>query len=545
MGWFDDQGINYPGGSPTFDERTGQYRSAPADVHTAAAAPQAGQFAPTNQGFLDWATQQYGADPTRGSGFVNAAAGGGLENMLRAYTAATGNRADFEGGPSGDRGNFGQGTEDVLTSGGLVWNAAGGGGGGAPGGGGGGMPGGGGPWPMPTGPLPTAPDVVPLGTPAPFHSTVPQLGTFQGPAAAAAPERLTYTPGQTPTAFVGSRQATPGVYAHENYTGPTAADLAADPGYQFRLKAGQEALENSAASRGMLRGGNTAKALIDYGQGAASQEYAAVDARRRATNAANNAGQLGAFQTNLTAAERANADNYARAAAEAQQGFANENLVGQQTNAGRMAATSGNNAAAQAAQAQRYAQEANSYGLNLGAQAQNYGQQLGTYQTNTEIPLAYTQNTNASNLANYAARVNAGLGYGNLALGEQTAANTFGIQQGQLGLQRAGQAFDQNLATYNRNYQTAVADPWARSYQLAALGNPGAPNGQANASAQSDLWTQQGNVGAAGIIGAQNATGQGWQTGITAGAQLGTQLLNHPEWPTVDAPYPGYGVWGS
>jgi len=43
--------------------------------------------------------------------------------------------------------------------------------------------------------------------------------------------------------------------------------------YKFRFNQGQQALERSAASRGMLNSGNTLAALTDYGQGAASQEY--------------------------------------------------------------------------------------------------------------------------------------------------------------------------------------------------------------------------------------------------------------------------------
>lgn len=51
-------------------------------------------------------------------------------------------------------------------------------------------------------------------------------------------------------------------------TGPNA-----DPSYSFRLSEGTKALQNSAAARGGLVSGNTMKALQDYGQQAASQEY--------------------------------------------------------------------------------------------------------------------------------------------------------------------------------------------------------------------------------------------------------------------------------
>lgn len=48
-----------------------------------------------------------------------------------------------------------------------------------------------------------------------------------------------------------------------------------DPSYKWRLNQGTEALENSAAARGGLLSGNTGKALQEYGQNAASQEYSA------------------------------------------------------------------------------------------------------------------------------------------------------------------------------------------------------------------------------------------------------------------------------
>lgn len=45
------------------------------------------------------------------------------------------------------------------------------------------------------------------------------------------------------------------------------------PGYDFRLKEGQKALENSAAARGGLFSGATAKDLIKYGQDYATSDY--------------------------------------------------------------------------------------------------------------------------------------------------------------------------------------------------------------------------------------------------------------------------------
>lgn len=47
-----------------------------------------------------------------------------------------------------------------------------------------------------------------------------------------------------------------------------------DPSYAFRLKTGMDTVNAGAASSGMLNSGNRLLALENYGQGAASQEYA-------------------------------------------------------------------------------------------------------------------------------------------------------------------------------------------------------------------------------------------------------------------------------
>lgn len=65
---------------------------------------------------------------------------------------------------------------------------------------------------------------------------------------------------------------------------PTARDMQRDPGYQFRLQQGQQALERSAAARGGLLSGGFARNLTDYSQGMASQEYGNVYQRRMGEN---------------------------------------------------------------------------------------------------------------------------------------------------------------------------------------------------------------------------------------------------------------------
>ena len=51
------------------------------------------------------------------------------------------------------------------------------------------------------------------------------------------------------------------------------SDFQTDPGYQFRMQQGMDALQNSAAARGGLMGGDTGRALAEYGQNFASNEF--------------------------------------------------------------------------------------------------------------------------------------------------------------------------------------------------------------------------------------------------------------------------------
>lgn len=53
----------------------------------------------------------------------------------------------------------------------------------------------------------------------------------------------------------------------------STSDFKTDPGYQFRLQQGNQALNRSQAARGMLNSGATLKAAMKYGQGLASDEY--------------------------------------------------------------------------------------------------------------------------------------------------------------------------------------------------------------------------------------------------------------------------------
>lgn len=59
-------------------------------------------------------------------------------------------------------------------------------------------------------------------------------------------------------------------YLQKNFS---AEDFQTDPGYQFRMQQGQDAIQRSAAAAGGLQNGGTLRALSDYGQNFASNEY--------------------------------------------------------------------------------------------------------------------------------------------------------------------------------------------------------------------------------------------------------------------------------
>ena len=77
-----------------------------------------------------------------------------------------------------------------------------------------------------------------------------------------------YTPGAGANQY-GNMAGSP-----DAFVAPTAADMMAkDPGYQARLQTGEQAVQGSAAAKGSVLSGGTLKALNDYSQQFASNEY--------------------------------------------------------------------------------------------------------------------------------------------------------------------------------------------------------------------------------------------------------------------------------
>lgn len=128
-------------------------------------------------------------------------------------------------------------------------------------------------------PAPGAPPVFPTqpppGQPAP---QAPQPTQYVAPFSYQAPAYQGY-------GLFNQRQAqpynvpdAPQFYAPA-FMNPSAEDLFQDPSYQSRLNEGLQAIERSAAARGMLRSGNTLQDLNNYAQDYASREYQAATDR--------------------------------------------------------------------------------------------------------------------------------------------------------------------------------------------------------------------------------------------------------------------------
>jgi hypothetical protein len=120
-----------------------------------------------------------------------------------------------------------------------------------------------------------------------------------------------------------------GKYATAEYT-PEMFAKGQDPGYQFRLKEGMKALENSSAARGNLLSGGTLKGIQRFGQDLASTEYQNAFNRYQVERS----GTLNPLQS-LAGVGQSTANalgnigmNYANQAGEAYQGAANARASG-------------------------------------------------------------------------------------------------------------------------------------------------------------------------------------------------------------------------
>src|SRR5262252_7612134 len=263
-----------------------------------------------------------------------------------------------------------------------------------------------------------------------------------------------------PGAFTGETDITPTSFGYNQFQSaapfqaPTAAQAAQDPGYQFRLQQGQQAMQAQAAASGLARTGGFAKAMSDYNQNAASQEYQNVYNRA-----------FGEYQN----AQQSALQNY-QTKVQTQQGISQDNW----------------NRMYQASQANNQNQLA-AYQASTNAQIQ--GNQLGWDIASGSWDRNFQAAQAAYQSAMQIAQANASAGASN--------AN--------LAYDRALQQYQMNYGIFQNNQQTQ----WDRQMQLAQLGMQGqeaqAGYGSQYAGNMGDIYGQSANAGAAGITTGANA----------------------------------------
>lgn len=153
------------------------------------------------------------------------------------------------------------------------------------------------------------------------------------------------------------------------FASPTAQDLYADPSYDVRLQADQQARQRSAAARGSILSGGTQLELGRAAQDYASNEYGNVY-NRALSNRQQNVGEYQNSVGNALGARQENVN-------ESQNQFSNA-LAGQQQNFGQYATQAGIDLAGRQ--------------QNQNEGSQSFNQALATYQTN------YGQFMDANNL---------------------------------------------------------------------------------------------------------------------------------------------------
>ena len=152
-------------------------------------------------------------------------------------------------------------------------------------------------------PAPVAGGGGPSGGPAPTApgSTVGDISQFP-----------TFNP-PTPTPQQGLTAPSPYTFTpfvNGTFTAPTLAEAQAQPGYAFGLQQGQDALQNSAAARGTLRGGGTLKDLFGYTNAAAEQNYGNVYNQDLSTFNTNEGDRFNTWAANQSADLNANITNF-------------------------------------------------------------------------------------------------------------------------------------------------------------------------------------------------------------------------------------------
>lgn len=119
--------------------------------------------------------------------------------------------------------------------------------------------------------------------------------------------------GGNPEAFAFHNLTLPTWNTPDEFVAPTVADLEGDAGYQSRIRAGERAIERSAAAKGTLLTGGTLQDLETFAQDYASSELDKVYARKFQEHEALWNHSLAKYQADVDAAYKSWSSNFENA----------------------------------------------------------------------------------------------------------------------------------------------------------------------------------------------------------------------------------------
>lgn len=131
----------------------------------------------------------------------------------------------------------------------------------------------------------------------PYPTTYPTYTGGGGGMSYQAPERRPLAALNYPQ-FSGPTFAAPKPFTYEDFTLPTLEEAQNEPGFDYALKQGIKAYENSKAYLGTYRSGGTIKGLNDYARNMATQNYDKVFDRKAQTYDRNRSNAADAYATN-------------------------------------------------------------------------------------------------------------------------------------------------------------------------------------------------------------------------------------------------------
>ena len=233
-------------------------------------------------------------------------------------------------------------------------------------------------------------------------------------------------------------------YRGDRFAAPSYEQAMQDPGYQFRLQQGQQALENAAAAKGMLRTGGTMKGLLDYNQASASQEYDKSYGRA-----------LGEYRLGYGQEVEANREKYAREA--------------QKFGMNRQSALDEYDRAFQSHQANQGGL-ARAYGQRMSAHQMNEANRLGARQSNL---MKYGQNLAAQQGA-WDRSYMGGKDQYDYQLGRASALDSQAAAGSARGRAASNQAYNRARADYLLGYEQDWQEnerDWSRFGQLGSTPN--------------------------------------------------------------------------